>query len=119
MAIPILQEVKKQRQFLRGKPLRDYQRLLAEIGNYFRRTLPSAIDDNCVLEVEALLNELYLRIGDEGQSPDLEEAILKALGMVAQLSRAIGCNPSGEHDSKFFETAKRLGKALILISKPY
>lgn len=119
MIIPGLQEVKKQRQSLRGKPLRGYQRLLAGIGNYFRQTLPSAIDDSYVLEVEALLNELYLRISDEGQSPDLEEAILKALGMAAQLGRAVRRNPGGEHDNRFFETAKRLGKALILISKPY
>lgn len=117
MDIPSLQDIQKQRQQLSDKPLKDHRGVLEGLGNYFQRTRPSAIDDKYILEVEGLLNEVYLQAIDEGWSSDLEEHALEALSMNAELSRAINSNSGGEHDKDFFKTIKRLGKTLLLFSK--
>jgi len=119
MAVPRPAEVRRLRETLKGGPLENYMQLLAGIGNCFLRMRPSTIDDAYVLAVEAILNDLFLRVSGEGQSLDLEREILRALGMTSQLSHAIRRTPSGLHDASFFETAKRLGKILILISRSY
>jgi hypothetical protein len=119
MAIPDIQTVSSQRRSLRGKPVEQSFPLLADLGNYFWRTLSSAVEDDYILEIEPLLNDLYLQVSDEGDSPDLEEALLQASSMAAQLCRTIHRDRSGQYDDRFFKTVKRLGKVLILISNSY
>lgn len=77
------------------------------------------IDDDYVLEVEAILNDLYVQVNEEGWAPELEEGILNALGMASELSRTINRNPGGMHKASFFKATKRPGNMLILVSKSY
>lgn len=93
------------------RQLDDYSDLLESVGNFFIETLPSDLGDEDILNVEQMLNELYIKSWTKGSSSTLHSQLQDALGKAAELSSTIKTK-SPRRDS-FFKTAKKLGEVLL------
>jgi|CXWL01.1.fsa_nt_gi hypothetical protein len=103
--------------FLRGKSLKDHQRLIQGLGQYFRITLPSNLNDAYILEVEQLLNGLYVQADNENWPQEIKTTVLDALTKVGFLSDTIKRGSGGARNPEFFEKAKQLGDVLLLVNQ--
>jgi len=112
MTIPGLEEIRELRQTLAVRSVKDRRELLHGVGIYFEVTLPSNLNDDCILETEVLLNDLYLQADEEGWSAERSESIEKALSKAGALCDEIKRRPDEPRSELFFKTAKELGKVL-------
>lgn len=81
------------------------------------RTLPSAIEDDALLQIESMLNDLHICAVQEGWSTDPERILLEALSQASMLAFHVKkLGPGGTRSPDFFKAIKQLSKLLSLLA---
>ena len=115
MSSPPLVDFQFQRAILADRPLRDNKELIMSVGLYYQNALGSDLDPQYILETEYYLNEIYKKALNEKILSALHELIMHATALSSSLSYPIKNNLPIDND--FFARAKRLGAALINLSR--
>lgn len=88
--------------------------LLSAIATYFIITIPTHLDPDYVIEVEAIINKLYVRAYQAHYSSAILNDYIEAIGLISELSEKTSVKK--HRDAKFFRMAKQFGQLLNKIA---